>query len=418
MSSATESQLGMLHGWSAVAAAAVAAKLPFLWPLLLLVAGALAGIALYRRQALQPRHSDASASGTVQDVAASADPFQTLLSALPVGIITVNGDGRVEAFNGTAGEIFGVSPERAVGRTFIESVRSFEIDRRLAAVLRQGTESSTELTLRGPSERRLQVTIRSLLSSRADRSAVVIVLDRTRLRELESVREAFVSNVSHELRTPLSSIKIMVETLQSGVDESSRKQFVDGIARETERMISLVEDLLDLARLESGKDTLALAPVDLCSLCRAVVAAHQARAERAGVALQLQLPPQAITIAADSDKLFQVISNLLDNALKYTAPEGRVSVSLSGGRSAVIVVEDNGSGIPSEALPHVFERFFVSDRSRAKSAGGTGLGLAIVKHIVEAHGGTVGVESELGRFTRLTCSLPLGNGLSATGPVR
>jgi len=336
------------------------------------------------------------------------DSFDALLSALPVGIIVVNSDSRVAAFNATASEIFDVPAQRAVGRALIESVRSFEIDRRLLSVLRDGKESDTELTLRGPSERRLQVTIRALSGSRGDRAAFIAVLDRTRLRELEAIRRAFVSNVSHELRTPLASIKVMSETLLSGVDENTRHGFVSGIARETDRMIDLVEDLLDLARLESGNDALKAEEVALCSVCRDAVRAQEPRARRAGVTLEFVQPARPTTVFADRAKMYQVVSNLLDNAIKYTPPSGAVTVSVRQGATADVVVEDTGVGIPSAALPHVFERFFVADRSRAKTAGGTGLGLAIVKHIVEAHGGTIEVQSEVGNGTRLTCRLPYG----------
>ncbi len=199
-----------------------------------------------------------------------------VLDALPVGVMVIGSDGKISAFNEAAGQIFGVPAARAAYRALIEIVRSFDLDKRVSATLREGAEESSELAFSGTQERSLLVTTRALAGANGERSALVIASDQSRMRELEALRREFVSNVSHELRTPLTAVKLMVETLQSGVEQPDRDQFLNSIAQETERMIALVEDLLDLARLESGKLELRLGTVDVAALCRQAVASATA----------------------------------------------------------------------------------------------------------------------------------------------
>lgn len=336
---------------------------------------------------------------------AIAARLDALLEALPAGVIIVEPPGRITAINDAAAKMFGIAPDRAVGRALIESIRSYELDRRVAAALSDGVEESSELTFIAATERRLHVTTRAVECPDGRREALVVAIDRTRVMELESMRRDFVSNVSHELRSPLTAIKIMTETLQGGVDTQASKEFLDNIGRETERMIALVEDLLDLARLESGKLDLRFESVDLSELIRDAVRSQASRAAKLGVGLEAVVQDGGATIAGDRDKLMQVVVNLLDNALRNTPAGGSVTATVSrADEGAAIEVADTGTGIPSDALPHVFERFYVVDRSRAKSKGGTGLGLAIVKHIVEAHGGSVEATSELGRGSVFRCT--------------
>ena len=376
--------------------------------LIVLIAGAvlatagLVSLALSRRTA-PPRPAAASANDDA--LAALRRRFDTLFDALPAGAIIVEPPGRVAAVNAAAAAMFGISPERAIGRALIESIRSYELDRRVNAALAEGSEVTAELTLIAATERHLQVTTRAIDRGDGRRDALVVAVDRTRMMELESMRRDFVSNVSHELRSPLTAIKIMTETLQGGVEPAAAKEFLDNIARETDRMIALVLDLLDLARLESGRLDLRLESVDLGSLVRDAVSSQASRAAKLGVQLQAVTEGQAASIAGDRDKLMQVVINLLDNALRNTPSGGQVTARVARvDGKAVVDVEDTGTGIPSDALPHVFERFYVVDRSRAKSKGGTGLGLAIVKHIVEAHGGAVEARSELGQGSLFRCS--------------
>ncbi|MDQ6766735.1 MAG: cell wall metabolism sensor histidine kinase WalK [Candidatus Eremiobacteraeota bacterium] len=328
-----------------------------------------------------------------------------VLDILPIGVLVIGDDGKIRSFNAAAGDIFGVPAERAENRALIEIVRNFELDKRVAATLRDGVEETADLAYSAAQERSLQVTTRVLQGSGQSRGALVIVTDQSRLRDLENLRRDFVSNVSHELRTPLTAVKLMVETLQTGVERPASDEFLGSIAKETERMIALVEDLLDLARLESGKLELELSAVDVGELCRQAAQAQKPRAQALGITLECSTPDAPITIPADRNKLYQVLVNLVDNALRHTPAAGRVTLAASNrGSSVDLVVTDTGSGIPSTALPHIFERFYVVDPARARSGSGTGLGLAIVKRIIEAHGGTITAISELGVGTSFHCT--------------
>lgn len=375
--------------------------------LLLALAGGLAAVlaATFLPRPVEGRSipEPSSAPGEASSAPLTLD---AVIAALPVGVIIVGDDGRISAFNQAAGEIFDVAVERARGRALIEAVRSFELDRRLTSTLREGTEEMAQITYTGAQERYLHVSTAALPEIDGRRSALAVVMDQTRVRELESLRRDFVSNVSHELRTPLTAVKLMVETLQSGVDAAAAQEFLTSISGETERMITLVEDLLDLARLETGKLELRLGTVDVAALCREAVAKQAQRARSLGLTLEARTPEEPLVVTADRDKLYQVLVNLLDNALRHTAAGGTVRVAAERLNNHVdVTVQDTGTGIPSTSLPHIFERFYVVDAARARNRSGTGLGLAIVKHIIEAHGGSIGVESELGVGTLFRCSL-------------
>ena len=345
------------------------------------------------------RPKPARAPAPQADVFAAAAAF---IDALPLGIIILDAAAKVLAFNRAAGEMFGADARSALGRSLVETVRHPELHRRVHAALQHGTQSATELA---PffGVRTLHVTAQPAACVGGDAAVVLVISDYTRLRELQAINRSFVSNVSHELRSPLASIKIMIETLQSGADARAQADFLQAMARETQRLIELVDELLHLARLESGGAPLRMARVDLRSLCAQAVANQQPRAQRAGIHLVYAPPPAEVCLSGDRDKLFQVIVNLLDNALRYTPAGGRVEVALKDGQTAELSVEDSGCGIPSAALPRIFDRFYVVDVSRAKACGGTGLGLAIAKHIIEAHGGTISVQSELGRGSKFSC---------------
>jgi two-component system phosphate regulon sensor histidine kinase PhoR len=230
----------------------------------------------------------------------------------------------------------------------------------------------------------------------------------TRLKQLERQREEFVANVSHELRTPLSLIKGYVETLLDGAKDNPEvgDRFLKIIERNANRLDLLIQDLLTISALESGRMKLELQPVELRALVDKVLAFLHAKAENRNVTLANELPD--LITSADANRLDQVLANLVDNAIKYGKAGGNVVVGgnkLEGG-ALEIFVRDDGPGIPPEALTRVFERFYRVDKARSRDQGGTGLGLAIVKHIVQAHGGEVRVESELGKGATFFFTLP------------
>jgi two-component system phosphate regulon sensor histidine kinase PhoR len=237
--------------------------------------------------------------------------------------------------------------------------------------------------------------------------AVAVAADRTALLAIEHVRREFVANVSHELRTPLSAIKLMLETvLISDDDAEARTLFLPQVAREVDRMIRLVEDLLELARSEAGTLPLRREIFDLTDVATSVVNTFAQRSIAAGIELDLEAPEE-VFVDADRHRLTQVALNLLDNALRHTPAGGTVTVEVGGeGRNALLRVRDTGRGIPYHDLPHIFERFYVVDRSRSREHAGTGLGLSIARHLVEAHGGTLTAHSTYGRGATFICRLP------------
>jgi signal transduction histidine kinase len=241
--------------------------------------------------------------------------------------------------------------------------------------------------------------------------AVAVGHDVTAYRQLDRLRTNFVSDVSHELRTPLTAIKGFIETLQDGAadDPAVRDRFLNTIAIETERLTRLTNDLLLLTRADVGRLDLHLDATDLIACIQRAVAQMEGRAREKQIAVEVELPDDPVSIQADADRIHQVLVNLLDNAIKFTPPGGRVTVLLDDQK---VTVTDTGSGIPAGEIPHVFERFYRGDRSRArKGADGAGLGLAIAKAIVEAHGGQIWVESEQG--ASFTFTLPLAGPLSS-----
>jgi two-component system phosphate regulon sensor histidine kinase PhoR len=238
--------------------------------------------------------------------------------------------------------------------------------------------------------------------------AVLVLHDLTELRRLESMRRDFVANVSHELKTPLTSISGYAETLLSDpLDPEMTRRFMATIAGNARRMQRLVDDLLDLAKLEAGGWQPEAEPIDIEAISHEIWNTLNDRSRTPTVDFRVEVQPDAREIEADPDAARQILTNLLENSLRYTAGGGRITCgSVRRGRGIALSVADTGSGIIPEHLPRVFERFYRSDAARSREQGGTGLGLAIVKHLVEAHGGRVSAESEPGTGTTITCWFP------------
>ena len=337
--------------------------------------------------------------------------FEQLLRSLTVGIITIDGKGCVESINAAASAIFDLGARRITGRAMIEVVPSFDLDRRVREAL-AGHPSRGRITLSDATRPRI-LSVATLPLDGAP-GVLVIASDETRLDELERTRREFVTSVSHELRTPLSSINLMIETvLVDPLDAEARDLFLPQIKSEVDRMVQLVEDLLDLARAESGRLRLRRENVDLASVGNNIVKTFEPRAQQLGV--NLRFSSEASRIDGDPDRLAQVFVNLIENALRHTPAGGSVDVSVTPHNGAAsLVVRDTGVGIPYNDLPHIFERFYVVDRSRTRDSAGTGLGLSIVKQIVEAHGGTIVAESEFGLGASFTGVFPLTRSLASS----
>jgi two-component system phosphate regulon sensor histidine kinase PhoR len=369
---------------------------------LAVVGGFAAGAAVVR--VMRPRPAPPPPVLAEPQVEAAADSrFELLLRSLTVGVIMLDGRGNVVSLNAAAATVFQFGAKPIIGRAIIEVVPSFELDRRVRDAL-SGHPSRGRIPLGSPSGPRMLTVTTIPLDGSA--GALLIASDETRLHELEQTRRDFVTSVSHELRTPLSSINLMIETiLDNDGDAEALDMFLPQVKREVDRMVQLVEDLLDLARAESGRLRLRRENVDLSSVAANIAKTFEPRAAQLGV--KLALTGGVSRIDGDPDRLAQVLVNLIDNALRHTPSGGTVAIDVQPHEGAAqLTVRDTGVGIPYNDLPHVFERFYVVERSRTREAAGTGLGLSIVKQIVEAHGGTISADSEYGFGATFTCVFP------------
>ncbi len=325
-----------------------------------------------------------------------------VLDGMSEGVIVIDESSRVTMTNRAAGSMFGCDPIQARGRQLLEVVRY-----PLAEPFARGGEGPVELPLGGQT---FLVHASPLAGDGRRGGAVLVFSDITHLKRLEAVRRDFVANVSHELKTPLAAVAGSVEALLDGAqhDPKQRGEFLERIRRQAVRMEKIVRDLLDLAALESGGYVPDLRPVAVRELIDRAVDALSRQLREKGMAAIVAGPALDLMVLADEDKAVQALVNLLDNAVKHSPPGSAVTVAAEAeGAMARLSVGDAGPGIPSQHLPRLFERFYRADTARSRQLGGTGLGLAIVRHIAEIHGGTAGVDSEVGRGSRFWLRLPL-----------
>ena len=334
---------------------------------------------------------------------------ETLFNSMIEGLLLLDADERIQLANRAFVQLFGTATDLR-GKTVLEVLRQHELAELVEKVASEKQVLGYELKLGGLSERWLQINAAGVFNNEGKKQGTIVVFhDLTRLKQLERTREEFVANVSHELRTPLSLIKGYVETLLDGAKDNPEvaTKFLQTIQRNSERLQFLIEDLLTISELESGRITMNLQSVRLRSLVDRVLEDFKTQAETRRVELKNEVPD--LTALADSDRLQQVLGNLIGNAIKYGRPDGHVGVSgnLLNGTSIELCVQDDGPGIPGESLERVFERFYRVDKARSREQGGTGLGLSIVKHIVQSHGGKVWAKSELGKGAAFYFTLPL-----------
>lgn len=370
--------------------------------------GALGGFGLARFFSRPvPGVSNGIVESSLLDVESQADQrFERLIRNLPLAALTLSRRGTIVSFNPTAAALFGLDPARTAGKTLIEAIPSVELERQVTTALRGESSMRTVVIAEVETERTFSV---AAFPTDVDGDILLIASEQTQLVALEKVRSEFISNVSHELRTPLSSIRLMVETvLLSEGDTEAAAMFLPKVLREVDRMVALVEDLLQLAHSESGRLALRREWFDLGTFASSILHMFAQRAEALEVRLKLEAQ-EAISVQADRNRLTQVFVNLLDNALRHTPAGGKITVTVGReGADAVVTVRDTGVGIPYHDLPHIFERFYVVERSRTRDVSGTGLGLSIVKQLLEAHGGTVSAQSVLGSGATFTCRFPIG----------
>lgn len=333
---------------------------------------------------------------------------EALFNSMIEGLLLLDEAGRIQLANRAFNQLFGITTD-VRGKTILEVLRQHELAEIVANVAAQKQVLGYELKLAGLNERWLQINAAAVFGADGkQRGTIVVFHDLTRLKQLERTREEFVANVSHELRTPLSLIKGYVETLLDGAKDNPEVEtkFLQTIQRNSERLQFLIEDLLTISELESGRITMNLQSVRLHPLVDRVLEDFKSQAESRRVALSNEVPE--LTARADSDRLQQVIGNLIGNAIKYGRSDGHIGVTgrMANGSIIELCVQDDGPGIPSESLERVFERFYRVDKARSREQGGTGLGLSIVKHIVQSHGGKVWAKSEPGKGTAFYFTLP------------
>jgi two-component system, OmpR family, phosphate regulon sensor histidine kinase PhoR len=355
----------------------------------------------------------ATAEQQVEAVSQERDHLQEILASMSEGVLVVGPDGRAQLINPAFYRLFDLAGDFA-GRPALEIIRHPGFARLIEETLRSRQPQSAQISLPTPERRTLLLA--SAVLSAGERGAVVAARDTTELTRVADMRRDFVANVSHELKTPLAAIRGYAETLRDGaLDEPpTARRFTDRILSQCRRLQELLADLLILSRLE-GDATLEREPVSLDAIARHAVELLTPAAREKGIEIELRdepVPP----VPGDAGNLERLLLNLLDNAIKYNRPDGRITVRVglySGGSSggsggeAMLEVSDTGIGIPPESIPRIFERFYRVDKGRAREEGGTGLGLAIVKHIAQAHGGQVDVESRVGRGSTFRLRLPL-----------
>ena len=335
--------------------------------------------------------------------------FEATMGSMREGLLVVNRDMRVVASNPAAYQLFNASHTKLQSQRLTELTRNRAIYSAFLDGLQGNEVGGVKVETHGP-ERQvfdLRVVPIGKANGNGAEGALGVFFDITRTERLELVRQEFLSNVSHELRTPLTSIMAFVETLETGASEDpeSCQRFLSIIRKNASRMHTLLDDIVDLTAIETGNVQLRAAPVDLHELVSDVCASLANKAEAQKVTLQNKVAPETV-VYADARRLDQMLTNLIDNAIKFSRENGTVSISHGTGARDKIVVSDNGDGIPAQHLERLFERFYRVDRARSRDMGGTGLGLAIVKHLALLHGGEVTVESELGKGSTFTIHLP------------
>jgi two-component system, OmpR family, phosphate regulon sensor histidine kinase PhoR len=331
----------------------------------------------------------------------------TILEKLGEAIIVTDTGGRIVECNQTAEQVFGFERDKIIGLGVVDATQNIALEGAIKQTLANGKPAEVEVSLLFPQPRTLKAIV-TPLAAESPLGAVAVLHDVTELRRLESVRREFVSNASHELRTPITAIKALTEILLAGGkdDPEVKDRFFQDLQNQADRLSALVNDLLNLAAIEGGEIAPEISKIELSGLAGEIISQLAPLAEARGVKLSLDLP-EALTLVTNPLALRQILTNLLDNAVKYTEPGGAAGLrAVRQGDKIALTVWDTGIGIPSADLSHLFERFYRVDKARSRALGGTGLGLAIVKHLTESLGGTVTVKSVLGKGSEFTVLLP------------
>jgi len=356
-----------------------------------------------------PTHVTSGSAANTKAEFESGTLLEATMSGMREGLLIVDRDMRVVASNSAAHRLFALANGSPNQRRLTELTRNPAIYDAFLDALKGIERSGVKVEIHEPNRRIFDLRVVPLgeNGARETEGALGVFFDISRLERLERVRQEFLSNVSHELRTPLTAILAFVETLETGTLEETNdnRRFLAIIRKNAERMHHLIDDTLELSAIEAGNVKVAPREIELYPLVNDVVASLAARAAAENITIDNQIDP-ATMVRADPRRLEQMLTNLLENAIKFNRKNGCVKLRCERGALNRIIVQDTGEGIPQQHLERLFERFYRVDRARSKELGGTGLGLAIVKHLARAHGGEVRVESTVGEGSTFVIELP------------
>ena len=350
-------------------------------------------------------------SQTISQLTEERDQLASVLAYMADGVIIADDHGYVRQINPAAMRLLAATEKKALGRPIAETLRHHQLIGLWQRCQRAGGEQVAAVEV--GRDLFLQAVVTPIIHQ-GSLVYLFILQDLTTIRRLETVRRDFISNLSHELRTPLASLRAVVETLQDGAlaDPPAANRFLSRAEHEVDTMTQMVEELLELSRIESGRVPLRLSATAVAQLVQTPIERFRNQARRDDIEIALQIADGLPPVLADAARVQQVVNNLIHNALKFTPKSGRITVRACHVDDAppavrrkvadalpcvIIAVSDNGPGIAPEDLPRIFERFYKSDRARTRGSSGTGLGLAIARHIVQAHNGRIWAESKMGK---------------------
>ncbi len=357
-----------------------------------------------KRIGIYPQNEIGILAYTIDDLARTLEQYinqlnqeksylETILKSIYEGIVVTDKNGKIVLYNDAFKSLF---PQVEIGKSSIEILRDETLVKGIEEVIKGKERLSIELALSHPKERIFEVHLCGIKHNTKPIGTIAVFYDITHLKKLERIRRDFVANVSHELRTPLTSIKGYAETLLYEENTEKIKEFTSIILKHTDFLIKLTQDLIELSTIESEGFRFKKEHISLKELIEETIKTFEDKAQKRGIEIEIRIK-NTQTIWANEERARQVFNNLIDNALKYTE-KGKITISAEEqNRFMIIKVSDTGIGIPKKDLTRIFERFYRVNKERSRASGGTGLGLSIVKHIVEAHGGEVWVESELGK---------------------
>ena len=330
------------------------------------------------------------------------EELKTILSSMVEALVVLKQDGTIITTNKNFSKITGMDQKQLVGKRYWEYLRQDVFEKLIKRVVEQNSVVTKEIEIGN----KIYLTSGSIILGIPEKRIIVVMHDITELKRVEEMKSDFVANVAHELKTPLTAIKGFAETLEEEVD-SVHKRFIKIIRTNTDRLINIVSDLLVLSSLEKKRDNINMQKFDLKKLIENSLLIEQKKFDEKNIEVVFDFDSSIKSHLADPFLIEQLMLNLLDNAITYTESGGKIMIDVARKESNIVIeIADNGSGIPAENLPRIFERFYVVDKSRSRQLGGTGLGLSIVKHIVLAHNGDIRVESKPGQGTKFIINFP------------